>query len=231
MTAETRQEEIARHFDGIAGQYDGWKRRNWYYYANLKQLIRDNIPPGKSVLEVGCGTGDILAAANPRRGIGIDVSGNMIRIAREKYRLSANLEFLHAGPGGLPADTSFDYILMVDVVEHITDLEKLFSQLRSAAGSETKLFISMANPCWEPLLLILEKMKMKMAEGAHSRISSGQLARIARSRGFSLEKHAFALLVPAAVPFLSGFINKRFSSIPVVRRLGMIEYMVFGTGK
>ena len=37
------------------------------------------------MLEIGCGTGDLLAACKPRTGMGLDIAPRMIARAREKY--------------------------------------------------------------------------------------------------------------------------------------------------
>ena len=36
-------------------------------------------------MELGCGTGDLLNALKPKRGVGIDFSQEMVRIARKRY--------------------------------------------------------------------------------------------------------------------------------------------------
>jgi len=50
-------DRVKDHFDEIASNYDYWKKRNWYYYQNLKKIIREFVPVDKTVLEIGCGTG------------------------------------------------------------------------------------------------------------------------------------------------------------------------------
>ncbi len=42
-------------------------------------------------------------------------------------------------------------------------------------NKNTKLILYMANPTWEPLLLLLEKLKLKMPEGQHQRISEQEI--------------------------------------------------------
>ena len=94
-----RTEEIRRHFDAIAGDYDRWKAKASYYYQLLAELHRELVPPGASVLEVGCGTGTILAALLPVRGLGIDLSPRMIAIAAARH---PELEFLAMDAAALP---------------------------------------------------------------------------------------------------------------------------------
>jgi len=64
------------HFDKIAKDYDFYKKKNWYYYKNLKRVLLGNIPntENKSVLEIGCGTGDMISSLNPKYGLGTDIS-------------------------------------------------------------------------------------------------------------------------------------------------------------
>ncbi len=79
-----------KHFDGQAAEYD---RRNTYYYSqNGKISCRDIAGqikdlPYESLLDVGCGTGflmELLTKQRPARYCGADLSGEMIRVAKEK---------------------------------------------------------------------------------------------------------------------------------------------------
>src|SRR6478735_9053399 len=80
----------ASFFDHYAPKVKEWRRRNAGYHQGISSLIRFHIPETLRVLEIGSSTGDLLAETHPRRGVGIDISGEMVRIARENY---PNLEF------------------------------------------------------------------------------------------------------------------------------------------
>ena len=64
-TATTIEPSLAHRkailFDAIAPQRDAWKRRNQYYHRKLEEICARTVRPGSSVLELGCGTGDLLA--------------------------------------------------------------------------------------------------------------------------------------------------------------------------
>ena len=47
-----------------------FRQRNRTYYADLERLHQLLVPPGLRVLEVGCGTGDLLAYLQPAHGLG-----------------------------------------------------------------------------------------------------------------------------------------------------------------
>ena len=74
-------DHIQDDFETQAAAADEWKRRNWYYHKSVVDLVRFFVPEGRSILEVGSGTGDLLAALKPSRGVGIDFSDEMLQIA------------------------------------------------------------------------------------------------------------------------------------------------------
>ncbi len=75
------------------------------------------VPPGASVLEIGCGTGDLLAALRPSEGVGVDLSPRLIERARGKH---SELEFIVADAESLDApelhNRRFDFVVLSDVV-------------------------------------------------------------------------------------------------------------------
>src|SRR6266478_6293495 len=72
-------------FDHHAAEVEGWRERNSGYHRAIASLARFYIPRGARVLEVGCGTGDLLASLEPSVGVGVDLSGEMIRRAAARH--------------------------------------------------------------------------------------------------------------------------------------------------
>ncbi len=98
--------ELVDFFDRFAMQNDRWRHRNSTYHRLVESVYRFSIPPGARVLEIGCGTGDLLAALRPRRGVGVDVSPEMVALARRKH---PELEFETAAGETFASDETFDY--------------------------------------------------------------------------------------------------------------------------
>lgn len=102
---------VKQMFDRIAGSYD---RLNDLMTAGLHHRWRDlavmvaQVQPGSSVLDVCCGTGDfafaLKRAVGPRgRVVGVDVSREMLEVAREKCgRNQLYVEFLEGDVLNLP---------------------------------------------------------------------------------------------------------------------------------
>ena len=77
--------QLIDYFNKIASERDKWKRRNKYYHRDIEKLLNFLVPEDSSVLEIGCGTGDILNCLKSEKKIGIDISPQMVAVAKKKY--------------------------------------------------------------------------------------------------------------------------------------------------
>lgn len=180
-----KSEEIKEHFNRIAGDYDYWKKKNNYYYSQLKNFYASVIPKGKDVLEVGCGTGDILNSVSPRIGVGVDVSENMVEIAKSKH---PNLSFVAGSMEGLSFEEKFDYVIMADVIEHLSDIWAVLGALKKVLKENGEVVITIINPVWRPLLFLAEKIRLKMPEGPINFVFSADIANLAELLGFRIKE-------------------------------------------
>jgi SAM-dependent methyltransferase len=105
-----------------------WRRKSWYYHQELRRFCRDTIPPGQSVLEVGCGTGGLLAAVDPREGVGVDLSPRMVERARAQFPY---LTWLEQDAEALDLGRQFDYVILSDLLGHLEDIWRAFRRLQS----------------------------------------------------------------------------------------------------
>src|SRR5262249_53099049 len=146
-------------FDYYATQVDLWHRRNAGYYKAISSLAHFYVPPDATVLEIGSGNGDLLAALKPSYGFGIDISGEMVRLAGTKY---PHLEFreMAAEQLDLPGE-KFDYIILSDLVGYLYDIHLVFQRLRKVCHSRTRLVIHWYSRLWQPILVLAEKMGLK----------------------------------------------------------------------
>jgi len=216
---------IKKHFDEIAPVYDEYKRKNSYYYSSLKTLLEQKIKTGTKILEIGCGTGDLLSSINPKFGVGIDISPEMINIARKKHP-QKNLSFYAQEAENLKIKGNFDYVFLVDVIEHLYDVDKTVKEMKRVSHSKTKIIISSANPKWEPILHLLEKLNLKMPEGPHNWINLQSLKKILNDNGFSVIEEGYRLLVPKKIPMFSESVNSLFYKTPILKNFGLIQFLV-----
>ncbi len=217
--------EIKNHFDKIAAEYNFWKEKNKYYYQQLKNVLVELIsnPHEKIILEMGCGTGDLLNFLNPKKGIGIDVSEGMIEIAKKTHPEN---EFFCCPAEDFKHEKIFDYLLFIDVIEHTAKLNEMFRNFNNLMNNNTRLIIIMANPYWEPLLMLMEKLNLKMPEGPHYRPKLHEIKKLLENNNLFLEKHLFRQLVPKNIGVISEYVNNNFHKIPLLRNLGLTEILL-----
>lgn len=210
---------VEKHFDVVAADYDKGKRKYNLYYSTLKKILKSQIPQGSVVCEIGCGTGDLLVSVKPKKGYGMDISSQMISIARDKYAKSKNLSFSTKYPKG-----KFNYVFMCDVIEHLEKPNSTFRKISLLMGKDSLFINTMANPIWEPLLMVWEKLGLKMPEGKHYRMGFDQIVTLLKKNNLKVIRHDFKLLVPINIPFFTLFANKYLE--PFLKRLAFVEYFI-----
>ncbi len=149
----------------------------------------------------------------------------MINIARRKYASNTNLKFEPADITKVDGVQDYDYIFMADVLEHVEDLNGFFSALNRLTKPGAKIIISVANPLWEPVLMLSEKLGMKMPEGPHWRLSLSQNEAIFKKNGFQITDKGYRLLIPKKMPG-SDLINNIFYRYNVMARFGFIAFWI-----
>ena len=210
-------------FDDLAPVRDAWKARRPTYHREIERLCRFLIPPGASVLEIGCGTGDLLHALRPRRGLGIDLSPRMVEIARRKY---PDLEFSVGDVEVLDIEERFDYVLLSDLVGHLDDVWLAFRNLHRVCHPSTRIMVTYYNYLWEPVLRAAERLGLKAPQPLQNWLPPQDLTNLAVITGFEPVKLGFWLLCPIRVPLLTLVANRVLAHLPGLRRLDLIHYLV-----
>jgi ubiquinone/menaquinone biosynthesis C-methylase UbiE len=223
MSPIDQKENVEEHFDEVAKKYDYWKNKNWYYYETIKSFIGRIIPEGASVLEVGCGTGEILASVKPSRGVGIDISSEMTKIAARKF---PQYDFIHAPIEELKINEKFDYVIMVDVVDHVYDVMDVFENLFKFCKPTTQIILTTINPWWDPILMLMEKIGAKMPEGPHNFIEKRNLSKMVELLDFSISYSGYMLLFPKYIPVLSFLANSLGTRMWGISKCSAVQYMI-----
>lgn len=114
---------------------------------NFRALVPDIT--GKNVLDIGCGTGDFAAyclSQNAAFVTGIDVSQNMIHVAKQKYS-HPDLQFIQSDfEDVMIATESLDFISSSLAFHYFADLDELFKKISEALREYGVLLFSMEHP-------------------------------------------------------------------------------------
>ena len=115
-------------FDKYADRYDsGWRgsKSARFYDDLIKEL---EIHSGDRILDVGCGTGEVLrfiASKTDIQGNGLDVSEKMLAIAREK---NPSMDFQRGDSSALPYENGSMDVVMTCMAYHHFSNQKQFRE-------------------------------------------------------------------------------------------------------
>lgn len=212
-------DRVQEHFDSVAPNYDRWKQKANYYYDYVKAAVAEVVPRGSRVLEVGCGTGDVIAYLQPQEGLGIDLSPEMVAIARVRH---PRLNFAVHDLMGDPVNGTYDFVVAVDVAEHVPNLTRLMESMASALAPGGRIVLTTAHPSWRPVLEMAERLRLKMPEGDHRWRTAEELRSAAAAAGLDQVSYTRLLVVPKSVPVLREL--NRFKAFS--RRMGLVQRLV-----
>lgn len=223
------KQEVRAYFDRLAPELDRWSRRNRYYYDDLIRLHRFVIPPGSRVLEVGCGTGDLLAAVAPGLGVGLDFAPAVIDLARQKHpHLSFHsLDAEQLDPADLPGDQrQFDYIVLSGVLGYLGDIQAVLQRLQPFCQPQTRLILTFHNYLWEPALRLAERVGQRRPQPPQNWLSMDDVANLLTITGYLPLKRGRRFLWPKRVPGVSGLVNRYLAPLPLVKHLCLTNFVV-----
>ena len=203
------------HHDGLERS----RRRHRYYYDRLTRILRVRVPPGERVLDLGCGAGHLLAALEPSRGVGVDISAPAIQAARAGYG-NERLSFLQgdvSSPEVLArANGPFDTILLVNVVTNLRDVQATLEALHAVSHSRTRVLIYSYSRLWQPLLRLAELLGMKYRQPPEAWLPPEEIKAMLALADFEIVRDDAHLVCPIGIPLLADLLNRYLGRLPLV---------------
>lgn len=214
---------MTKYYEQIAIKRESFINKNLYYYKDLKKFFNYNIPTDSSVLEIGCGIGNILHSVAPSRGVGIDISPKMIEIAKQKY---SNFEFFVMDAQKIELEEKFDFIIISDTIGYFEDVQLFLKSLKKVCKPETKIIITYQNFFWAPVLRLAEMLNLKMPQRRLNWLNKDDLSNLLYLENYDIIKTGRRLLLPKYIPIISYLINRYISPLPIINRICLVNYMV-----
>lgn len=213
--------------DANAPALDRWRARNRCFHEADTAYLRFLVPPGLSVLEIGCGDGALLAALEPSRGVGVEMSAAMAALARGRH---PHLE-IHLADAEDPETLAgiagpFDVILLSDTIGVLEDCEEALRLLHRFATPRTRLVVSYHSRAWEPVLWAAERLGLKMPQGEQNWLSTDDIMNLMNLSGWEPVKREWRQLLPRRLLGLGGLVNRWLAPLPGFRQLCLRNYVV-----
>jgi len=226
-TLSPRKARVLELAQRLAPERNRWIERNAFFYGQDEKYMRFLVPEGLRVLDLGCGTGRMLAALKPARGVGVDISSNMIEIARRDF---PDLEFVVGDIEDSAVVSSltgpFDVIVLSDTIGTLEDCQATFERLHGLCTPDTRLVVAYYSRLWEPVLRVGELIGQKMPILQQNWLSTGDIANLLRLADFDVIKREWRQLLPKRLLGLGTLVNSYIAPWPVIRRACLRNYVV-----
>ena len=217
------KEELTAYFDLKAPEREKWRKKGAYYHRKLEEYLQFLIPKNSSVLEIGCGTGELLAAFEPRRGLGIDISPKMLEVGATKF---PHLQFEVGDLESLQIEEKFEYVLLDETLGYVNDIQLAFKELHKVCKPETRIIIVYYNYLWEPILKFAEAVGLRMKQPLQHWLPLADIENLLYLSDFEVIKKAYRILLPMHIPLVSSFFNKFLSNMPFFWKLCINEVLI-----
>jgi SAM-dependent methyltransferase len=222
-----RKQRLREISDRWAPERDAFIAKNRAFHADDRRYLAFLIPPGLRVLEIGCGTGGLLAALQPAKGVGIDISAPMIERARLAH---PELEFV-VGDIEDPATVArlagpFDAIVIADAIGMLDDCQAMFEGLKGLCRPDTRLVVAYHNYLWEPVLRLAERLKLRMPEPLTNWLRPADIANLVELADFEPVRSEWRQLIPKRLFGIGTLINRFVATLPLIRKLCLRHYLV-----
>jgi ubiquinone/menaquinone biosynthesis C-methylase UbiE len=218
-----REERIA-HWDEVARSLDRWRGFGGAYHRRLDRVFQTLVPPGRRVLEIGCGEGDLLAALHPSVGVGVDFSGEMIHRATIRH---PQLHFLQVDAHDLSElQGEFDAIILSDLVNDVWDVQSVFQQVARLAHRETRVIINSYSHLWELPLSIAGRLGLTKPTLPQNWLTSEDIANLLRLAGFDVVRRWWEVLWPLPTPLLAPLCNRFLVKMWPFDHLALTRFIV-----
>jgi SAM-dependent methyltransferase len=183
--------------DRVIDEMSSFEDRHWWFVGKrllVAALLGNRLDrAGQRILDVGCGTGGVLASlASRAETVGVDRSVQALRHSRGRGVAAvacADMDRLPFGPG------HFDLVLMLDVLEHFDDDVAVLNGVRPLLRPGGALLVSV--PAFQALFSEHDEVLQHKR-----RYSTAMLRRALDAGGFAIRRLTYTnvlALPPAAL--------------------------------
>ncbi|MBN1364050.1 MAG: glycosyltransferase [Syntrophaceae bacterium] len=211
------------HWDKIAGNIQRWNRYNTYYHIYLRKIVKFLVPSAQRVVEIGCGTGDLLAFLEPSYGVGIDFSAEMIKQANARHY---NLNFIKTDAHELDLKDKFDYVILSDVVNEFWDVQTVFQKILPLTTPHSRIIINFYNRLWELPLSFIRKLGLAKPMLLQNWLTVEDITGLLSLAGFEVVSHREEILWPMRTPAVDFLLNSFLARIWPFKIFALTHFLI-----
>ncbi len=211
------------HWGSVARNADKFRGVGEAYHRRLAQIYRTLVPPGAKVLELGCGTGSLIASLEPSVGVGVDFSPEMITRARERH---PHLSFLEADVHDVQIRGTFDFLIAADLLNDLWDIQAFLETILPLCHPRSRLIINSYSRLWETPLAMAQAMGLARPVLNQNWLTVSDVDDLLRLSGFETLRTFQEVLWPIRTPLVEDFFNKVLVKTWPLRHLALTNFVV-----
>ena len=185
---------------------------------DLRATLRRWIPADASVVEVGCRTGDLIAALPNRERVGIAPS---LELAAEAQRRHPEINFEVGKVERLPPGQKFDAVICDRLCHTVTDVRAWLEGLRDRLTEHGLIYLTAFNYLWEFAAQAAEVVGWKTPAPTSNWLSHSDFHNLFSITGLEMVRFEDRLLLPLPVPGLAPLVNRYLAKLPVWQRFSL----------
>lgn len=220
---QTRQE----HWDGVAHRRDhrhGWDK---YYHRRLSEIYQFLVSPGRRVLELGCGEGDLLTAVKPSVGFGVDFSSEMIKLAVKNYPAYS---FIQADVHEVELNQDFDIIILSDLLNDVWDVQMVLKHIKDFTTPSTRIIINSFSHLWQIPLTVARRLGLATPNLIQNWLTVEDTTNLLQLTGYEVIRTWPEIIWPLPAPLIDKTCNRFLAKLWPFKHLGLANIIVARPG-
>lgn len=194
-----------------------------YYHDRVTKVYRFLVAEGQSIIEIGCGSGDLLASLKPSRGVGVDFSPAMVEKASARH---PSLDFINADAHDLALDETFDIVILSDLVNGVWDVQAVLERVLHLCTPKTRVILNFYNKLWQAPLGLARKLRLANPVELQNWLSVQDIKNLLHLSGFEVITQQSEIIVPARLGPVSGLFNRVIVKLWPAQHAAFAEFVV-----
>jgi hypothetical protein len=117
-------------------------------------------------------------------------------------------------------------ILLVNVVTHLTDVQRAFEKLKAVCQPRTRIMVYSYSRLWQPLLRLAELLGLKHAPPPESWLPPEEVRNMMGLADLELVREDFQVVCPVYVPVVAELANRYLGRLPVLEWFSLMYGLI-----